>query len=81
MIKITEEMKNRVNKAFDEKKYCGWATTSGESHPDLSFRGSTLFSTQDRSRILGLPDHSLPQVLGTVDTHTRREYCSSIVSP
>lgn len=55
MVKITNEMKDRVNKAFDEKKYCVWATTSGDGHPDLSFRGITLFSTQNRSRILGLP--------------------------
>lgn len=42
MIKITDEMKDRVNKAFDEKKYCVWATTSADGYPDLSFRGSTF---------------------------------------
>ena len=42
MIKITDEMKDRVNKAFDDKKYCVWATTSSDGHPDLSFRGSTF---------------------------------------
>ena len=24
MIKITDDMKDRVNKAFEEKKYCVW---------------------------------------------------------
>jgi hypothetical protein len=42
MIKIANEMKDRVNKAFDDKKYCVWATTSNDGHPDLSFRGSTF---------------------------------------
>ncbi len=42
MIKITEEMKDRVNKAFEEKKYCIWATTSDDGLPDISFRGSTF---------------------------------------
>jgi general stress protein 26 len=42
MIKITDEMKDRVTKAFDEKKYCVWATTSDEGYPDVSFRGSTF---------------------------------------
>ena len=41
MIKITDDMKDRINKAFDEKKYCVWATTSSDGYPDLSFRGST----------------------------------------
>ena len=41
MIKITDEMKDRINKAFDEKKYCVWATTSSDGYPDISFRGST----------------------------------------
>ena len=42
MIKITDEMKDRVNKAFDDKKYRVWATTSSDGYPDLSFRGSTF---------------------------------------
>jgi general stress protein 26 len=41
MIKMTDEMKERVDKAYDEKKYCVWATTSDDGHPDISFRGST----------------------------------------
>jgi hypothetical protein len=41
MIKITDEMKDRVDKAYDEKKYCVWATTSDDGYPDISFRGST----------------------------------------
>ena len=42
MIKITDEMKQRVDKAFEEKKYCVWATTSDDGFPDMSFRGSTF---------------------------------------
>jgi predicted pyridoxine 5'-phosphate oxidase superfamily flavin-nucleotide-binding protein len=41
MIKMTDEMKERVDKAYDEKKYCVWATTSEDGYPDISFRGST----------------------------------------
>ena len=42
MIKLTDDMKDRVNKAFEEKKYCVWVTTSDEGYPDVSFRGSTF---------------------------------------
>ncbi len=42
MIKITDEMKDRVSKAFEEKKYCVWVTTSDEGYPDVSFRRSTF---------------------------------------
>lgn len=42
MIKMTDEMKQRVDKAFEEKKYCVWATTSEDGFPDISFRGSTF---------------------------------------
>ena len=42
MIKMTDEMKQRVDKAFEEKKYCVWATTSEDGFPDVSFRGSTF---------------------------------------
>lgn len=42
MIKITDEMQERVNKAFPEKKYCIWVTTSEDGYPDVSFRGSTF---------------------------------------
>jgi hypothetical protein len=40
MIKITEEMQQRVDKAFEEKQYCVRMTTSDDSFPDLGFRGS-----------------------------------------
>ena len=42
MIKMTDEMKDRVNKAYEEKKYCIWATQSDDGYPDMSFRGSTF---------------------------------------
>jgi len=42
MIKLTDDMKERINKAFPEKKYCIWITTSEEGYPDVSFRGSTF---------------------------------------
>jgi len=40
MIKITEEMQQRVDKAFEEKKYCVQMTTSDDGLPNMSFRGS-----------------------------------------
>ena len=42
MIKMTDEMKQRVDQAYEEKKYCVWATTSDDGFPDMSFRGSTF---------------------------------------
>ena len=39
---MTDEMKDRVNKAYEEKKYCIWATQSDDGYPDMSFRGSTF---------------------------------------
>lgn len=42
MIKITDDMKDRISKAFYEKKTCLWATSSKKGVPDLSFRGSTF---------------------------------------
>ena len=42
MIKITDDMKDRVNKAFIEKKTCIWVTSSKDGSPDVSFRGSTF---------------------------------------
>jgi predicted pyridoxine 5'-phosphate oxidase superfamily flavin-nucleotide-binding protein len=42
VIRMTDEMKDRVNKAYEEKKYCVWATTSDDGYPDMSFRGSTF---------------------------------------
>jgi general stress protein 26 len=56
MIKMTDEMKDRINKAYEEKKYCVWATTSTDGFPDISFRGSTFVFDEehiafwDRSR-------------------------------
>lgn len=58
MIKITDEMKERISKAFAEKKYCVWATSSKDGRPDISFRGSTYvwddehIAFWDRSRAL-----------------------------
>lgn len=58
MIKTTDEMKERVSKAFAEKKYCVWATSSKDGRPDISFRGSTYvwddehIAFWDRSRAL-----------------------------
>lgn len=42
MIKMTDDMKQRVDKAYEEKKYCVWATTENDGYPDMSFRGSTF---------------------------------------
>lgn len=42
MIQLTDEMRERIGKAFKEKKYCVWATTSRDGFPDISFRGSTF---------------------------------------
>ncbi len=41
MIKFTDEMKEKINRAFTDKKYCIWATVSKEGIPSISFRGST----------------------------------------
>ena len=42
MIQITDDMKARIDRALEDKKYCVWATTSEEGYPDISFRGSTF---------------------------------------
>ena len=42
MIKISDDMKERIGKAFKDKKYCVWATSSKDGRPDISFRGSTF---------------------------------------
>jgi hypothetical protein len=42
MIKFTDEMKQRINNAFADKKYCIWATASSDGVPSLSFRGSAF---------------------------------------
>ncbi len=39
---MTDEMKQRVDRAYEEKKYCVWATTASDGFPDMSFRGSTF---------------------------------------
>ena len=42
MIKISDEMKERIGKALREKKYCVWASSSLNGSPDISFRSSTF---------------------------------------
>jgi len=42
MIKLTDEMKERINNAYRDKKYCIWATASKDAVPSISFRGSTF---------------------------------------
>jgi hypothetical protein len=42
MIKLTDEMKERIASAFKEKKTCVWVTSSKNGAPDISFRGSTF---------------------------------------
>ena len=42
MIKITDDMKERIGKALREKKTCVWASSSKSGAPDISFRGSTF---------------------------------------
>lgn len=58
MIKITDEMKEKINNALAEKKYCIWITTSDEGYPDVSFRGSTFVYDEDH---LAFWDRSLGQ--------------------
>ena len=56
MIKMTDEMKERIANAFKEKKTCVWVTSSKSGAPDVSFRGSTFVYDEehlafwDRSR-------------------------------
>ncbi|HWP56809.1 MAG TPA: pyridoxamine 5'-phosphate oxidase family protein [Candidatus Acidoferrales bacterium] len=56
MIKITPEMKERIDRAFYDKRTCLWATSSKAGAPDISFRGSTFVYDEehlafwDRSR-------------------------------
>jgi len=42
MIKMTDDMKERIGKALRERKTCVWATSSKTGSPDISFRGSTF---------------------------------------
>jgi len=42
VIRFTDEMKERINNAFRDKKYCVWATASKDGVPSISFRGSTF---------------------------------------
>jgi hypothetical protein len=42
MIKITDEIKERILRSQDEKKHCIWATAGKKGEPDISFRGSTF---------------------------------------
>ena len=41
MIKMTDDMKQRIGKALKDKKPCVWGTSSKSGAPDVSFRGST----------------------------------------
>jgi general stress protein 26 len=54
-----------VNKAYDEKKYCVWATTSNDGYPDISFRGSTFIFDDEHiafwDRSLGTSTTNLQQ--------------------
>jgi hypothetical protein len=42
VIKFTDEMKERINNAFRDKKYCGGATASKDGVPGVSFRGHQI---------------------------------------
>jgi len=42
MIKLTDEMKERVNNAFNDAKPCLLATASKDGKPSVSFRGSMM---------------------------------------
>ena len=66
MIKITEDMKQRIERALEEKKYCVWATTSQEGSPDLSFRGSTFVYDDEH---LAFWDRSLGQSTTNLETN------------
>jgi hypothetical protein len=55
MIKITEEMQQRVDKAFEEKKCCVWATTSDDGISDMSFRGSTFVFNDEQIALWAAP--------------------------
>lgn len=35
-------MRQRIERALEQKKYCVWATTSQEGYPDRSFRNKTF---------------------------------------
>jgi len=41
MIKIDDDMKERIGKALRDKKTCVWASSAQNGAPDISFRGST----------------------------------------
>ena len=59
MIKFTDEMKERVNNAFRDKKFCLLATASKDGRPSVSFRGSVFvwddehLALWERSRLWG----------------------------
>lgn len=40
MIKITDDMRDAIAKALDERAYCLVATADGEGWPNVSYRGS-----------------------------------------
>ena len=53
MIKMTDEMKDRVNNAYEEKKYCIWPTQSDDGYPDMSYgRASIYKSGEMREKIM-----------------------------
>jgi len=66
VIKITDEMKQRVDKAFEEKKYCVWATSSDDGFPDVSFRGSTFVFDDEH---IAFWDRSLGQSTTNLETN------------
>lgn len=47
MIKFTDEMKQRINNAYRDRKPCLWVTASKAAVPGVSFRGSTLVWDDD----------------------------------
>ena len=59
MIKITDEMKERINNAFRDGKPCLLATASKDGKPSVSFRGSVFvwddehLALWERSRLWG----------------------------
>jgi len=59
MVQFTDEMKERVNSAFRDKKFCLLATVSKDGRPSVSFRGSMFvwddehLALWERSRLSG----------------------------
>ena len=59
MIKFTDEMRERINTAFNDRKSCLLATASKDGKPSVSFRGSVFIwddehlAFWERSRLWG----------------------------